>query len=92
MEIIYKPLYKAVVYAGEEIYVPDWVGFIATNSDGGIWGYSERPTFIPNQMFDPKTDGGGWRSSAYKTILGYAKLGDTAPENSLMALSQEASG
>ena len=40
MKVIYMPVYKTVIYAGEELVVPDWVKFIATNSDGGIWGYS----------------------------------------------------
>jgi hypothetical protein len=39
MKVIYMPVYKAVIYAGEELVVPDWVKFIATNSDGGIWGW-----------------------------------------------------
>ena len=60
MQVIYKPIYKTVKYAGEEIVVPTWVEFIATNSDGGVWGFSQRPTFVPNRMFDPKEEGGKW--------------------------------
>lgn len=88
MKVIYMPVYKTVVYAGEEIVVPDWVEFIATNSDGGIWGYSQRPIFLPSGMFDPKKEGGEWWDKNYKTILGYAQLVDTVPENTLVALSE----
>ena len=89
MQIIYKPIYKTVTYAGEEIVVPVWVEFIATNSDGGVWGYSQRPTFVPNRMFDPKEEGGKWLGENYKTILGYAQLVATAPENTLIAFSED---
>ena len=89
MQVIYKPIYKTVKYAGEEIVVPTWVEFIATNSDGGVWGFSQRPTFLPNKTFDPKKEGGEWWNENYKTILGYAQLADTVPENTLIALSED---
>lgn len=89
MKFVYAPIYKKAIYAGEEIAVPDWVQFIATQSNGGVWGYGQRPTFIPNQLFDPKAEGGQWVAEGYKTILGYARLGDTAPEDSLLELSGE---
>ena len=89
MKVIYMPVYKTVIYAGEELVVPDWVKFIATNSDGGIWGYSQQPTFLPNTVFDPKDKGGKWLEKNYKTILGYAQLVDTAPENTLVVLSKD---
>ena len=87
MKVIYMPVYQTVIYAGEELVVPDWVKFIATNSDGGIWGYSQQPIFLPNTVFDPKDKGGKWWEKNYKTILGYAQLVDTAPENTLVVLS-----
>ena len=89
MKVSYMPVYKTVIYAGEELIVPDWVKFIATNSDGSIWGYSQQPTFVPNEMFDPKEEGGKWWGENYKTILGYAQLADTAPKNTLAALSKD---
>lgn len=34
---------KTVDYCGKQYNVPDWVKFIATDSDGAIFGYEEKP-------------------------------------------------
>lgn len=34
---------KTVKYQGKEFEVSDWVNFIATDEDGSIWGFENKP-------------------------------------------------
>lgn len=54
-------------YYGAELVIPEWVQFIAMDSDGSVWGYEEQPEAV---MDDEWTTGGrgrarrvGWRGA-----------------------------
>ena len=35
---------KTIEYRGRQYRVPVWVKFVATDEDGAVYGYSEKPT------------------------------------------------
>lgn len=37
---------KKINYYGQEIEVPDYAKYVATDSDGEVWWYAEKPTII----------------------------------------------
>lgn len=48
---------KTINYRGEEYIVEDWVKFVATDSDGGIYGYENKPKKdCTNGLWDQSTE------------------------------------
>lgn len=35
---------KLIVYREEEYQVPNWVKYVATDENGVVWGYEEKPS------------------------------------------------
>ena len=34
---------KTVKYRGNEYNIPEWVSYIATDENGGVWGFEDKP-------------------------------------------------
>lgn len=39
---------KTIIYKGETYNVPKWVSWVATDRDGRIYGYEEKPVLEPD--------------------------------------------